>query len=40
LHNWNTTTEGYELFRTDRQGRRGGGIVLSVKKKQQNLDRL
>ena len=30
-HNWNTTTEGPRLFRRDRQGRKGGGVVLYVK---------
>lgn len=27
-HNWNTTTEGYKLFSTDRQGGRGGGVAM------------
>ena len=30
-HNWNTTTDGYRLFRRDRRGRKGGGVVLYVK---------
>ena len=28
LHNQNTTTEGYKLFSTDRQGGRGGGVAM------------
>lgn len=32
LHNWNTMMKGYELFRRGRQGRRGGGDGLCVKK--------
>ena len=31
-HNWNTVIEGYRLFRRDRQGRRGGGVPLYVRK--------
>lgn len=32
-HDWNTNTEGYELFRKDRQGRRRwGGRLSSVKR--------
>jgi len=31
-HNWSVAIEGYRLFRRDRQGRRGGGVVLYVKK--------
>ena len=30
-HNWNTTIEGYRLFRRDRLGRKGGGVALYVK---------
>ena len=29
--NWNTTTEGYWLFRRDRQGRKGVGVAFYVK---------
>jgi len=31
-HNWNTTIEGYKLFRRDRQGRRDRRVTLCVKK--------
>ncbi|XP_068520926.1 uncharacterized protein [Anas acuta] len=31
-HNWNTGMEGYKLYRRDRQGRKGGGVALYVKK--------
>ena len=31
-HDWNTPIEDYRLFRRDRQGRRGGGVVLCVRK--------
>jgi len=27
---WSAAMEGYRLFRKDRQGRRGGGIILCV----------
>ncbi|KAK4806242.1 LOW QUALITY PROTEIN: hypothetical protein QYF61_013386 [Mycteria americana] len=30
-HNWSAAMDGYKLFRTDRQGRRGGGVVLYVR---------
>lgn len=32
MHNWNITTEGYKPFRSDRQDRRSGGIMLYFKK--------
>ena len=31
LHNWSAAMDGYELFRRDRQGRRGGGVALYVR---------
>ena len=31
-HDWNTLIEDYRLFRRDRQGRRGGGVALYVRK--------
>ncbi|PKU32066.1 rna-directed dna polymerase from mobile element jockey- hypothetical protein [Limosa lapponica baueri] len=30
-HDWSAAIDGYELFRRDRQGRRGGGVALYVK---------
>ena len=30
-HNWNIGTEGYKLFRRDRQGRKGGGVALYIR---------
>ena len=27
-HNWSAVTDGYQLFRRARQGRRGGGVAL------------
>ena len=32
MHDWNTLIVDYRLFRRDRQGRRGGGVVLYVRK--------
>lgn len=32
LHHWDTAVKGYKLFRRDRQGTRGKGITLYVKK--------
>jgi len=31
-HDWSVATNGYRLFRRDRQGRRGKGIALHIKK--------
>ena len=31
-HDWNALTEDYRLFRRDRQGKRGSGVALYVKK--------
>ncbi|RMC03067.1 hypothetical protein DUI87_20260 [Hirundo rustica rustica] len=31
-HGWSTALDGYKLFRRDRQGRRGGGVALYIKK--------
>ncbi|TRZ25108.1 hypothetical protein HGM15179_002011 [Zosterops borbonicus] len=31
-HSWSTALNGYELFRRDRKGRRGGGMALYIKK--------
>ena len=31
-HDWNTLIEDYRLFRRDRQGKRGSGVALYVKK--------
>ncbi|RMC15950.1 hypothetical protein DUI87_08157 [Hirundo rustica rustica] len=31
-HHWSTALNGYELFRRDRKGRRGGGVALYIKK--------
>ncbi|PKU45285.1 hypothetical protein llap_4421 [Limosa lapponica baueri] len=31
-HDWSAAINGYKLFRRDRRGRRGGGIVLYIKK--------
>jgi len=30
-HNWSTEMDGYKLFRRDRRGKRGGGLVLCVR---------
>ena len=30
-HDWSVPIDGYKLFRRDRQGRRGGGVVLYVR---------
>ncbi|GAB0181938.1 hypothetical protein GRJ2_000659100 [Grus japonensis] len=30
LHNWAAAMDGYELFRRDRKGRKGSGVVLCV----------
>ncbi|KAJ7425696.1 mitochondrial fission process protein 1 [Pitangus sulphuratus] len=30
-HDWSAAMDGYELFRKDRQGRRGGGVALYVR---------
>ncbi|PKU47277.1 adaptin ear-binding coat-associated protein 1 [Limosa lapponica baueri] len=30
-HNWSAAIDGYQLFRRDRQGRRGGGVALYVR---------
>ncbi|CAM4500218.1 unnamed protein product [Lepidochelys kempii] len=30
-HDWSTVMDGYELFRKDRQGRKGGGVALYVR---------
>ncbi|TRZ10274.1 hypothetical protein HGM15179_016833 [Zosterops borbonicus] len=30
-HSWSTALNGYELFRRDREGRRGGGVALYIK---------
>ncbi|KAK4816487.1 hypothetical protein QYF61_017239 [Mycteria americana] len=32
-HDWSAGTEGYRLFRRDRQGRRGGGVALYVRER-------
>ena len=29
---WSMTTDGYELFRRDRRGGRGGGVALYIKR--------
>ena len=31
-HDWSAAIDGYRLFRRDRQGRRGGGVALYIKK--------
>ncbi|KAK4807081.1 hypothetical protein QYF61_018422 [Mycteria americana] len=31
-HDWSAAINGYRLFRRDRQGRRGGGVALYIKK--------
>ncbi|PKU40561.1 adaptin ear-binding coat-associated protein 1 [Limosa lapponica baueri] len=31
LHNWSAAINGYQLFRRDRQGRRGGGVAVCVR---------
>lgn len=31
MHNWSIETDGYKLFRRDRQGRRGEDIAFCVK---------
>ncbi|GAB0210070.1 hypothetical protein GRJ2_003472800 [Grus japonensis] len=31
-HEWSAAIDGYRLFRRDRQGRRGGGVALYIKK--------
>ena len=30
-HDWSAVMDGYKLFRRDRQGRKGGGVVLYIK---------
>jgi len=30
-HNWSAAVDGYELFKRDRQGRRGNGVALYVR---------
>ena len=30
-HDWSAVMVGYELFRRDRQGRKGGGVALHIK---------
>jgi len=35
-HDWNVALDGYRLFRRDRQGKRGGGFALHIKKTLQN----
>ncbi|RMC20200.1 hypothetical protein DUI87_01046 [Hirundo rustica rustica] len=30
-HNWKAAMDGYKLFRSDRQGRRGSGVALYVR---------
>ena len=30
-HDWKTTMDGYKLYRSDRQGRRGGGMAFCVR---------
>ncbi|PKU43826.1 mitochondrial fission process protein 1 [Limosa lapponica baueri] len=30
-HNWNAAIDGYQLFRRDRQGKRGGGVAPYVR---------
>lgn len=32
-HNWSVEMEGYRLFRSDRQGRQVGGVMLYVREK-------
>jgi len=32
LHSWSVVMDGYQLFKRDRQGRKGGGVALYVKK--------
>ena len=32
FHDWNVALDGYRLFRRDRQGRRGEGVALYIKK--------
>ena len=32
LHSWSVVMDHYRLFKRDRQGRKGGGIALYVKK--------
>jgi len=31
-HDWSVATSNFKLFRRDRQGRRGGGIVIYIRK--------
>ena len=31
-HDWSAAIDGYRLFRRDRQGRRGGGVALYIKR--------
>ncbi|PKU49676.1 mitochondrial fission process protein 1 [Limosa lapponica baueri] len=38
LHNWSTAANGYQLFRRDRQGRRGGGVALYVRDRLECLE--
>jgi len=33
LHSWSAVIDGYQLSKRDRQGRKGGGVALYVKKK-------
>ena len=32
-HSWSAVMEGYQLFKRDRLGRKGGGVALYVKKR-------
>ena len=32
-HSWSAVIDGYQLSKRDRQGRKGGGVALYVKKK-------
>ena len=34
-HSWSVVKDGYQIFKRDRQGRKGGGVALYVKKERE-----
>ncbi|KAJ7423670.1 mitochondrial fission process protein 1 [Willisornis vidua] len=38
LHNWSAAMGGYRFSRTDRQGRRGGGVALYVRESLDSIE--
>ena len=37
-HSWSAVMDGYRLFRIDRQGRKGSGVALYVKKECEHME--